>query len=121
MTEVSNAKERHRIPMRSIRALAKRIADRFQPEKIILFGSYAYGEPTLDSDVDLLVVIDTPLRSRQQRLEISRALSPRPFPLDIIVYTPKQLKERIALGDPFLREITTQGKVLYERHCKGMG
>jgi hypothetical protein len=56
------------------------------------------------------------LRARQQRLEVSRALSPRPFPLDVIVRTPQELQERIALGDMFLREITIRGKVLYERN-----
>jgi len=101
--------------MRAIRAVAQRIAERFQPEKIILFGSYAYGDPNPESDVDFLVIMETPLRSRQQRLEISRILSPRPFPLDIIVRTPRELAERIALGDLFLREVTTRGKVLYER------
>jgi uncharacterized protein len=105
-----------RISMHAIRTVAQRIAERFQPEKIILFGSYAYGHPKPESDVDLLVIMDTPLRSRQQRLEISRALSPRPFPLDIIVRTPRELAERIAMGDLFLREITTRGKVLYERN-----
>ena len=105
-----------RIPMRAIRAVVKRIADKFQPERIILFGSYAYGNPKPESDVDLLVVMKTRLRERQQRLEISRALSPRPFPMDVVVRTPKQLKERIAMGDMFLREITTQGRVIYEQH-----
>lgn len=107
--------ERRRIAMRAIRAVARRIAERFQPKKVILFGSYAYGKPGPESDVDLLVVMRTSLRSRQQRLEISRALSPRPFPLDILVRTPEELEERIAQGDAFLREIVTRGKVLYER------
>jgi predicted nucleotidyltransferase len=114
-TQVSHVNEHQRIPMRAIRAVAEQIV-KFQPEKIILFGSYAYGQPKAESDVDLLVVMDTPLRSRQQRLEISRALSPRPFPLDIVIRTPKQLKERVAVGDPFLLEITNRGKVLYEQH-----
>jgi predicted nucleotidyltransferase len=114
--EVPNVNERRRIPMRAIRAVVKQIAAKFQPEKIILFGSYAYGKPKPESDVDLLVIMDTPLRERQQRLEISRTLSPRPFPMDIIVRTPGQLEARLASGDPFLREIATQGKVLYERH-----
>jgi predicted nucleotidyltransferase len=114
--EVPNVNERRRIPMRAIHAVVKQIADKFQPEKIVLFGSYAYGKPRPESDVDLLVVMETSLRSRQQRLEISRALSPRPFPLDIIVRTPKVLEERIALGDIFLHEIMTQGKVVYEQH-----
>ena len=74
-----NVNENRRIPMRAIRAVAKQIAEKFQPEKIILFGSYAYGKPRPESDVDLLVVMETSLRERQQRLEISRALSPRPF------------------------------------------
>jgi predicted nucleotidyltransferase len=115
-TKVPNLNERRRIPMWAIRAVAKQIAEKFQPEKIILFGSYAYGKPRPESDVDLLVVMDTPLYEWQQRLEISRVLSPRPFPMNIIVRTPKQLRERIAMGDFFLREITTQGKVVYERH-----
>jgi predicted nucleotidyltransferase len=102
--------------MRAIRAVAHRITERFQPEKIILFGSYAYGHPKPESDVDLLVIMDTPLRTRQQRLEISLALSPRPFPLDIIVRTPRELAERIAMGDLFLAEILARGKVLYERN-----
>ena len=69
--EPSQGKPPRRISLHAIRAVALRIADRFQPEKIILFGSYAYGHPKPESDVDLLVIMDTPLRSRQQRLEIS--------------------------------------------------
>jgi predicted nucleotidyltransferase len=114
-TQVSQVSGHRRIPLRKIRAVVKKIANKFDPEKVILFGSYAYGKPKPESDVDLLVVMETPLRERQQRLEISRALSPRPFPLDIIVRTPKQIRERIALGDFFLREITSEGKVIYER------
>lgn len=101
--------------MRDIRAVATRIAELFHPDRIILFGSYAYGRPKPESDVDLLVIMDSPLRSRQQRLEISLALSPRPFPLDIVVRTPAEIEDRIALGDPFLSEIMVSGTVLYER------
>jgi len=119
--EASQGESSRRVSMHAIRAVAQRIADRFQPEKIILFGSHAYGHPKPESDVDLLVIMDTPLRSRQQRLEISRALSPRPFPLDIIVRTPQELAERIVMGDLFLREITTRGKVLYERNRDRVG
>lgn len=115
MTQALNLDKHSRISMRAIRSVARRITDKFQPEKVILFGSYAYGKPKPESDVDLLVVMDTPLRTRQQRLEISRALSPRPFPLDIIIQTPQQMKERLTMGDPFLLEITSRGKVLYER------
>jgi len=112
-TELQAEPPKH-VSMRAIRAVAQRIVEHFQPEKIILFGSYAYGHPKPESDVDLLVIMDTPLRTRQQRLEISRARSPRPFPLDVIVRTPRELAERIAMGDLFLAEILTRGKVLYE-------
>lgn len=106
---------RRRIPRRAIDRVAKNIAARFSPEQIILFGSYAYGKPHPYSDVDFLVVMETNERPLAKQLEISRALSPHPFGMDILVRTPKQLQERLALGDSFLRDITTKGKVLYER------
>jgi predicted nucleotidyltransferase len=104
-----------RVTRRSINAVAKRIAERFDPDCIILFGSYAYGRPHPYSDVDLLVVLTTNERTRAKQLEITRALSPHPFGMDILVRTPEQLRERIAMGDYFLREIVTKGQVVYER------
>lgn len=104
------------IELDDIRVIVRRIVKQFHPERVILFGSHAYGTAGPDSDVDLLVVMDTPLRARQQRLEISRAISPRPFGMDIIVHTPQQLEERIAMGDFFLREVVTNGRVLYEHN-----
>ncbi len=106
---------RRRITRRAIDSVVRRIANEFSPERIILFGSYAYGRPHADSDVDLLVVIETDQRSRAKQLEISRALSPHPFGMDILVRTPRQLRKRIAMGDSFLRGIVTHGKVVYER------
>ena len=92
---------------------------RFGPEKIILFGSHAYGRPHGDSDVDVLVVM--PARNElDQAVKISLAIDP-PFPLDIIVRTPETLRWRLAEGDSFLREITARGKVLYEAADAGMG
>lgn len=113
-TKVANINERRRIPMRAIRAVVQQIAEKFQPEKIILFGSYAYGRPKPESDVDLLVVMDTPLRNREQAAQIARAIDYH-FGLDLIVRTPQQLAERIALGDFFLREVAEKGRVLYAR------
>ncbi len=104
-----------RIARHAINDVVKRIANKFDPERIILFGSYAYGKPHPYSDVDLLVVMETQERPLAKQLEISRALSPHPFGMDILVRAPKQLKERIAMGDYFLREIVTRGKVVYER------
>src|SRR5438034_1893684 len=100
------------IPMSVIRRFARQVAERFQPDKIILFGSYAYGTPHADSDVDILVIM--PARNQiDQACRIDDALDP-PFPLDLIVRTPKNLACRLAEGDSFMREIMTKGKVLYE-------
>ena len=100
------------IPMRLIRRFARQVAERFQPDKIVLFGSYAYGTPHADSDVNILVIM--PVRNQlDQAVKIELACDP-PFPLDIIVRNPHNMQWRLAEGDSFLREITTRGKVLYE-------
>ena len=119
-TKVPNVNERRRIPMQAIRAVVKQIAVKFQPEKIILFGSYAYGQPRPESDVDLLVILDTPLRNREQAAQIARAIDYH-FGLDLLVRSPQQLAERLALGDFFLQEVTEKGRVLYARPDTGMG
>ena len=102
--------------MKTIRALAKYIAERFNPEEIILFGSHAYGRPTAWSDVDLLVVMDTPRgKEFQKSLEIRETLPLLTFGLDIIVRSRKVIERRKKLGDWFLVDATEKGKVLYER------
>jgi predicted nucleotidyltransferase len=101
------------VPMTVIRKFARDVAERFQPEKIILFGSHAYGKPHADSDVDILVVM--PARNQiDQAAKIHTTLPPE-FPLDLIVRTPHNMQWRLAEGDSFLREILTKGKVLYEK------
>jgi predicted nucleotidyltransferase len=95
--------------------IVRRLVATLQPEKIILFGSYAYGTPSRDSDVDLLVVLDTPARPVDRYLAVSRLLRPRPFPLDLLVKTPTEITQGLARGNAFIREIVTQGRVLYER------
>ena len=88
-----------------IRRFARQVAEQFDPDKIILFGSYAYGTPHDDSDVDILVVM--PARSQlSMAARIENAIDP-PFPLDIIVRTPKQMKWRLEEHESFLTEITT--------------
>ena len=94
----------------------RRIAWNLRPAKIILFGSYAYGKPTRDSDVDLLVVMETCEPSKERSWKVSQLLIPRPFPVDILVRTPKEIRHALDKGDFFIEEIVTQGKVLYERH-----
>jgi predicted nucleotidyltransferase len=101
------------IPMRVIRRFARQVADHFCPDKIILFGSYAYGRPHADSDVDILVVM--PARNQlDQAFRIHTRIDP-PFPVDIIVRTPRTMRWQLAEGDSFLGEIVSKGKVLYEK------
>src|SRR5437763_7018456 len=101
------------VPMREIRRFARQVAERFQPDKIILFGSYVYGTPHADSDVDILVVM--PCRNElDQAARIGIAVE-APFALDIIVLTPTKLAWRLQEGDWFLREVVARGKVLYAK------
>lgn len=101
--------------MRTIRALANHIAEAFNPEKIILFGSHAYGKPQPWSDVDLLVVMETPKGEAETSLEIYKSLPRITFSLDIVVRSSEAIERRKKLGDWFLIDITEKGKTLYER------
>jgi predicted nucleotidyltransferase len=100
---------------KSLRPAIQKIVDELNPEKIILFGSYAYGIPNPHSDVDLLVVLKTNASLKERSWKVSRLLLPRPFPVDILVKTPKEMETALKAGDFFLKEILTRGKVLYER------
>jgi uncharacterized protein len=106
------------ITMDEIRRLADEIAEKFHPEKIILFGSFAYGEPNEESDVDMLVVM--PAANMISQCVRIRGKTSHPFPLDLIVRTPTYLQKRLELGDWFLREIVGKGKVLYESTDQGV-
>ena len=95
----------------------KRIVTELKPEKIILFGSYAYGKPTPDSDVDLFVIMKTNIKRQADRyVLVSSLLNPRDFPVDIIVHTPAEIKRELSVkGNFFIRDIMTNGKALYEK------
>lgn len=96
----------------------ERIVSALKPEKIILFGSYAYGNPTHDSDVDLLVIMETHGKTKEKHREISMLLYPRQFPVDIIVKTPKEVEDALKGGVDngfFIREIIKKGKILYDK------
>ena len=103
--------------MALIRNICDRIAKEFQPEQIILFGSHAYGTPTLESDLDLLIVMPFEGSPLSQAVRITRQLNLM-LPIDLIVRTRAQVNERLAMEDFFMREIVERGKVLYEApHC----
>ena len=104
---------RKRIPQEAIDEVVHQIVEKFHPQKIILFGSYARGNPRPESDVDLLVIMETPLKEVEQAIQICRRIDYR-FGLDLLVYTPQRLAERLKMGDWFLRDALREGKVLYE-------
>ncbi len=97
-----------------IRNFCEAVAKQFRPRKIILFGSYAYGKPTEDSDVDLLVVMSR-TRHRGERMSLRiRLAMPASFPMDLLVRTPADISKRLRWGDCFMQEIIEKGKVMYE-------
>jgi predicted nucleotidyltransferase len=99
--------------LEQIEELGRDIGREFYPHRVMLFGSYAYGEPSADSDVDILVIMPHEGKGWRVASEIRGRLRPR-FPLDLLVRTPEELRRRLALGDCFLKEIMLKGKVLYE-------
>jgi predicted nucleotidyltransferase len=99
--------------MSAIRRFARQIAEKFQPDKIILFGSYAYGELHAESDVDLLVVMPA-YDHTTMAIRITLAFE-WPFSLDLIVRTPKEIERELRDGNWFIMEVVGKGKVLYEK------
>lgn len=99
----------------ALRKAAKKIGELPGVEKVILFGSYARGNPTPDSDVDLLVIWDTRRSLLDCRMKISTMFRDRTFPMDIVVRRPKQVRESLAGFDPFIHEVHATGKVLFEK------
>ncbi len=103
------------ISLDEIREVAGRIAREFHPEKIILFGSYATGNPGPDSDVDLLVLLPFETRNFHQSLLILNRVNPA-FPIDLLARRPEDTDRRYAEGDPLIREALDHGVVLYDRY-----
>ena len=101
------------VSQEKILSLSESIVREFRPECVILFGSYAYGTATEDPDVDLLVVLPFEGKAAHKALEIIRKVKPR-IPLDLLVRTPEQVRERIANNDWFMREVFEKGRRLYE-------
>jgi len=101
------------VAMNRIEEFGQRIGREFNAERVILFGSYARGAVTEDSDVDLLVIIPFEGRNVDKSVEIRLKLRPK-FPVDLLVRTPEKVRQRIEMGDGFMREIVEEGKVLYE-------
>lgn len=107
------------IEMEKITQVIRTIASEFKPNKIILFGSYAYGTPQDDSDVDLLVILPGEGSNFRKSWEILNKVQPK-FAIDLLVRTPVEVEQRLAWNDFFLLEILEKGKVIYESVNSGM-
>lgn len=102
---------------KALKDIVERIQHEYDPERIILFGSHAWGEPTEESDIDLLIVKDTSKPFHKRWVEVCQIVSPLRIGLDIspFVITPKELAERLERGDQFFDEILRRGRILYAR------
>lgn len=96
-----------------ITEVVNKIKAQFRPQKIILFGSYAWGDPAEDSDIDLFLIMESHLRRDERSRMIQKIFSDRTFPLDIIVYTPNEVENSLKRGNPFIKEILTKGALLH--------
>jgi len=99
--------------LKEIRNITAQIIEKYKPDKVILFGSAARGEITKDSDVDFLIIKrETPLYGADRIRELSRVID-RNIPVDFLIYRPEEFDKRLRMGDPFLKTIVKEGKVLY--------
>lgn len=103
------------VAMDTIADFGRRMGRFLKAHKVILFGSYAEGHPTEDSDVDFLVIADFQGRPVDRSVDVRMQLNP-PFPMDLLVRTPEMIRKRLSMQDPFIDRILKEGKVLYEAH-----
>jgi uncharacterized protein len=94
--------------------IKERIIKEINPEKIILFGSYAWGNPNNDSDVDLFIIKKSQDSRLNRQMDLSRKMWGSGVPMDLLVYTPEEVQRRLDMEDPFIEHILTKGKVLYQ-------
>ena len=98
-----------------IEGIARCIVEQFHPEKVILFGSRAWGVPQEDSDVDILVIMQGQGPSLARGLRVRQACRPRRVAMDLLVKTPAEIEHRLEIGDPFIRRVLEEGRLLYAR------
>ncbi len=105
--------------LKTVEEIRERIVSSYQPDRIILFGSRAAGTNTEKSDYDLLILKDTQARPIDRRIEVEKILQDRAVPLDIMVYTPGEMRYLYSIGSPFIEEVIETGRVLYMRKATG--
>ncbi len=98
---------------KEIEDVVKRIVENYKPEKVYLFGSFAWGKPNKDSDVDLFIIKNTEAKHLERDKTVRRIIN-RELPADLLIYTPEETQRRLGIGDFFIKNILQKGKVLYE-------
>ena len=100
---------------KELKKITRKIVEKYKPEKIILFGSFAWGKPTEDSDFDLFIVKNSRKRRIDRERELRTMLIGNKFPpMDLLIYTPTEVKRRFQIEDFFIEDIFKKGKVLYD-------
>ena len=99
----------------TIASVTRTIVERFHPRRVVLFGSHARGDADQDSDLDLFIEMETSRRPPERAIEIASVFGLHPWPMDIIVYTPEEVRRLRAMHGTLLEEIEREGRVLYEQ------
>lgn len=97
--------------------IIERLVAGYEPDRIVLFGSRVRGDEQEDSDFDILVVKDTREPPLERRMAVDRLLADRRVPLDLLVYTPRELWQLYAAGSPLVESVVESGRVLYMRRA----
>lgn len=99
----------------TVQNIVEKLVAAYSPQKVILFGSHAFGNPDSDSDIDLLIIKDTQESFFDRLATARRAVSGahKGIPLDILVLTPQELDARLKSGDQFLTDIFENGQLIY--------
>jgi HEPN domain-containing protein/predicted nucleotidyltransferase len=101
--------------LKSLKDITDRLIEYYQPDRVILFGSRSTQITCEESDVDLLIIKDTEKPAIDRRIEVEKMLSDREIPLDIIIYTPREMLYLFSIGSPFIEEVLEKGRLLYMR------
>ena len=101
--------------LKKLNLITKKIVKEYNPDRIILFGSYAWGEPGPDSDVDLFIVKETRDSLIERHKKVGRLLFGGGIPVDVLIYTPSQVKRLLDTQDFFIEDVFSKGKILYEK------
>ena len=99
---------------KEIQNIVNQIVKNYKPEKIILFGSFAYGKPKPSSDVDFLIIKNTKKKKVERIKDVLMQIKSN-LPVEPLIYNPKEVQNRLSLGDFFFQDIVNKGKVVYEK------